>query len=46
MLEEMGIETGIDLQKLIDCAKYAEEIIQKDLPSHLIHAGMACWEGM
>ena len=29
MLEEMGIETGIDLQKLIDCAHYAKEIIKK-----------------
>ncbi len=46
MLEEMGIETGIDLQKLVDCAKYAREIIQKDLPSHLVHAGRVCWEGI
>jgi hydroxymethylglutaryl-CoA lyase len=45
MLEEMGIETGIDLQKLIDCAKYAREIIKKDLPSHLIHSDRICWEG-
>jgi len=45
MLEEMGIKTGIDLQKLIDCAKYAGEIIKKDLPSHLIRSGRICWEG-
>lgn len=45
MLQEMGIETGIDLQKLIDCAKYAREIIQRDLPSHLLSAGKICWEG-
>jgi len=45
MLEEMGIETGIDLQKLIGCAKYAREVIMKDLPSHLIHSGKICWEG-
>jgi hydroxymethylglutaryl-CoA lyase len=45
MLEEMGIETGIDLQKLIDCAKYAREIIKKDLPSHLIRSDRICWEG-
>jgi len=44
MLEEMGVETGIDLQKLIDCAKYAREIIQRDLPSHLLSAGKICWE--
>ncbi len=46
MLEEMGIETGIDLQKLIGCAKYARTIIQKDLPSHLLSAGTICWEGI
>ena len=45
MLEEMGIETGIDLQKLIGCAEYARAIIQKDLPSHLLSAGKICWEG-
>jgi hydroxymethylglutaryl-CoA lyase len=46
MLQEMGIETGVDLQKLIDCAKYAREIIHRDLPSHLINAGRVCWEGI
>jgi hydroxymethylglutaryl-CoA lyase len=45
MLEEMGIDTGVDLQRLIDCAKYAREIIQRDLPSHLLKAGKICWEG-
>ena len=45
MLEEMGIETGIDLNRLIGCAKYARTIIQKDLPSHLLSAGTICWEG-
>lgn len=45
MLEEMGIETGIDLQKLIECAKYAGEIIGKGLPGHLLHSGKICWKG-
>jgi hydroxymethylglutaryl-CoA lyase len=45
MLEEMGIETGIDLQRLIGCAEYARTSIQKDLPSHLLSAGTICWEG-
>lgn len=44
MLEEMGIETGINLQRLIECAKYAREIIQRELPSHLLSAGKICWE--
>ncbi len=46
MLEEMGIDTGINLEKLIECAKYAREIIKKDLPGHLIRAGRICWEGV
>lgn len=45
MLEEMGIKTGIDLPKLIDCAKYAGEIIKKDLPGHLICSGKIDWKG-
>jgi len=45
MLEQMGIETGINLNRLIGCAKYARTIIQKDLPSHLLSAGTICWEG-
>jgi hydroxymethylglutaryl-CoA lyase len=45
MLEEMGIDTGIDLMKLIECAKYARQIIRKNLPSHLSQAGKICWEG-
>ena len=46
MLEEMGIETGVNLEKLIQCAQYAREIIKKDLPGHLILAGRVCWEGI
>jgi hydroxymethylglutaryl-CoA lyase len=45
MLQEMGVETGIDLNRLIGCAKYARTIIQKDLPSHLLSSGTICWEG-
>jgi len=45
MLEEMGIETGVDLKKLIDCAKFATQIIRRDLPSHLLKAGTIRWEG-
>ncbi|MEW6374902.1 MAG: hydroxymethylglutaryl-CoA lyase [Thermodesulfobacteriota bacterium] len=44
MLQEMGIDTGVDLQRLVDCAKYAREIIRRDLPSHLLKAGRICWE--
>jgi hydroxymethylglutaryl-CoA lyase len=46
MLHEMGIETGIDLQKLIDCAKYSGEILRKSLSGHLIQAGRIQWNKM
>ena len=39
MLEDMGIETGIDLDALLDCARLAQEIVGRELPSALLHAG-------
>lgn len=35
MLNEMGIETGIDLDKLIECAVLAEEIVGHPLPGRV-----------
>ena len=34
MIEEMGIHTGIDIDKLIGAAKYIEKELNKNLPSH------------
>lgn len=45
MLEEMGVETGVSLEKLIDCAKFARAIVKKDLPGHLISSGCIHWDG-
>ena len=39
MLEEMGIDTGIDLEKLIDAAKLFEKIMEKELYSFVSKAG-------
>jgi hydroxymethylglutaryl-CoA lyase len=39
MLEDMGIETGVDLAALIDAARLAEEIVGKPLPSGVLRAG-------
>jgi hydroxymethylglutaryl-CoA lyase len=44
MLEEMGIETGVNLNKLIDCARFANKIVRKELPGHLIRSGLVHWE--
>jgi hydroxymethylglutaryl-CoA lyase len=39
MCEEMGIETGVDVEKLIECAALAEEIVGHPLPSKLLRGG-------
>jgi hydroxymethylglutaryl-CoA lyase len=39
LCQEMGIETGIDLDALIEVGRMAEEIVGHQLPSELIHAG-------
>ena len=39
MMEDMGIDTGVDLDKLIDCAWMAEEILGRQLWGHVSHAG-------
>jgi hydroxymethylglutaryl-CoA lyase len=45
MLHGMGIETGVDLVKLIACARTAQEVIGRELPSHVLRAGPVNWEG-
>ncbi len=39
MCEEMGIETGIDLEALIEAARLAERIIGRPLSGHIMHSG-------
>lgn len=39
MCSEMGIETGLDLEKLIECGRLAEEVIGHPLPGKLLRAG-------
>ena len=39
LCEEMGVHTGVDLDKLIEVGRMAEEIVAHVLPSELIHAG-------
>jgi len=39
LCEEMGIRTGIDLDRLIEVGRMAEGIVGHVLPSELIHAG-------
>ncbi|HTL83972.1 MAG TPA: hydroxymethylglutaryl-CoA lyase [Acidimicrobiia bacterium] len=39
MLHDMDIETGIDLDALVKCAALAQDIVGRELPSALLHAG-------
>ena len=43
MLHEMGIETGIDLDALLACARRAQEILGRPLGSHTLVAGAVDW---
>ncbi|MGE3913567.1 MAG: hydroxymethylglutaryl-CoA lyase [Chloroflexota bacterium] len=39
MCEEMGIQTGVSLEKLIECAALAEDVVGHPLPSKLLRGG-------
>jgi hydroxymethylglutaryl-CoA lyase len=43
MLEEMGIETGVDLPALLDCARAVREVLGRPLGSHTLVAGPVDW---
>ena len=39
MCEEMGIETGVDLERLLECARLAEDILGHPLPGKVKQGG-------
>ncbi|GAB3966570.1 hydroxymethylglutaryl-CoA lyase [Plantactinospora veratri] len=39
MLHDMGIETGVDLEALLEAAAYAERLVGRELPSGVLRAG-------
>ena len=43
MLHEMGYETGIDLEKLVQCAREAQRVLGRPLGSHVLTAGPVEW---
>lgn len=43
MLAEMGIETGIDLDALVACARRVQEVLGRPLGSHTLVAGPVVW---
>ena len=44
MLDEMGIETGIDLKALIEASAAAQEVLGRPLGSHVLRAGPVDWQ--
>jgi len=45
MLEEMGIETGIDLSRLIEASRSVQELLGRPLGAHVLKAGPVEWSG-
>jgi hydroxymethylglutaryl-CoA lyase len=45
MLHEMGIETGVDLLKLIEASRAAQEALGRPLGAHVLRAGPVDWQG-
>ena len=43
MVDEMGIETGIDLQALVEASRAAQSVLGRPLGSHLLSAGPIDW---
>ena len=43
MLHEMGYDTGIDLERLIACAREVQRVLGRPLGSHLLTAGPVDW---
>jgi hydroxymethylglutaryl-CoA lyase len=43
MLHEMGVETGIDLEALLRCARQVQEVLGRPLSGHLLTAGPVDW---
>ncbi len=43
MLHEMGVETGIDLPRLIEASGAAQEVLGRPLGAHVLRAGPVDW---
>jgi hydroxymethylglutaryl-CoA lyase len=43
MLHEMGIATGVDLERLVACARRAQQVLGRPLGSHTLVAGPVDW---
>ena len=46
MFHEMGIDTGLDLERIISAAREAQDVLGRKLSSHSIVAGPVLWSGI
>ena len=44
MLEEMGVATGVDLPRLIEASRSAQELLGRPLGAHVLRAGPVDWD--
>lgn len=43
MLHEMGVETGVELPRLIEASRHAQEVLGRPLGAHVLRAGPVDW---
>jgi hydroxymethylglutaryl-CoA lyase len=43
MLHEMGYETGVDVEALLECARSVQQVLGRPLSGHLLTAGPVDW---
>ncbi|MEA2171971.1 MAG: hydroxymethylglutaryl-CoA lyase, partial [Solirubrobacteraceae bacterium] len=43
MLHEMGVDTGVDLERLIDASRALQDLLGRRLTSHVVVAGPVRW---
>jgi hydroxymethylglutaryl-CoA lyase len=43
MLHEMGVETGVDLSRLLEASRAAQEVLDRPLGAHVLTAGPVDW---
>jgi hydroxymethylglutaryl-CoA lyase len=46
MFHEMGLDTGLDLERIISAAREAQDVLGRKLSSHSIVAGPVLWSGV
>ncbi|HEX4107360.1 MAG TPA: hydroxymethylglutaryl-CoA lyase [Solirubrobacteraceae bacterium] len=45
MFHEMGVDTGVSLEKLLECTRDVQQVLGRPLGSHVLRAGPVSWNG-